>query len=61
MNAPSDFEPNGSVSAQHQYQFAAGMEYEAAPKVTLLVDFIGRGILGGGRIGSVPDRVDGSR
>jgi len=57
VTAPSDFEPNGSVSAQHQYQLAAGMEYEAAPKVTLLLDFLGRGILGGGRTGFRPDAL----
>ena len=35
-------EPNDSVAARHQFEYAAGMEFEAAPKLTLLVDFLGR-------------------
>jgi hypothetical protein len=55
VGAVSDYAPNASVSARHQVQYAAGFEFEAAPKVTLLVDFVGREILGGGRIGFIPD------
>ena len=40
-----------SVSARHQFAYAAGFEFEAAPKLTLLVDLLGRHILGAGRIG----------
>jgi hypothetical protein len=39
-----------TVTLRHQVQYAAGAEFEAAPKVTLLVDFLGRQVLGGGRI-----------
>jgi hypothetical protein len=39
-----------TVTVRHQVQYAAGAEFEAAPKVTLLVDFLGRQVLGGGRI-----------
>jgi hypothetical protein len=31
--------------------YAAGIEFEAAPKLTLLVDALGRHIRGGGRVG----------
>jgi hypothetical protein len=45
----------GSVSVRHQIQYAAGVELEATPKVTLLVDFLGQEIRGGGRVGTVTD------
>jgi hypothetical protein len=41
-----------TVRLRHQFQFAAGAELEAAPKLTLLVDVLGSQVLGGGRIGS---------
>ena len=31
-----------TVTARHQFEYAAGLEFEAAPKVTLLVDLLGR-------------------
>lgn len=43
--------PNQSVEARHQYEYAGGLELEAAPKVTILVDLLGGAILGGGRLG----------
>lgn len=39
-----------NVEARHQIQYAAGVELEAAPKVTLILDAVGRHILGGGKI-----------
>ncbi len=47
----SDAAPNTSVTARHEYQFAGGIEFEAVPKLTLLVDLLGGGVLGGGRVG----------
>lgn len=47
----SDNAPNSTVTARHQVQYAAGFEFEAAPKCTLLVDVIGGQILGGGKTG----------
>jgi hypothetical protein len=47
--------PASTVTAQHQVQYAAGFELEAAPKVTVLLDLIGANILGGGRVGMKPD------
>jgi len=44
---------SGRVSARHQFQYAAGFEYEGAPKLTLLVDLLGRHILGAGEVGVV--------
>ncbi len=41
------------ISVRHQIQYAAGVEIEAAPKVTLIVDFLGQDIRDGGRVGSV--------
>jgi len=40
----------GTVSVRHQFQYAGGIEIEAAPKVTLLVEFLGQEILGGGQV-----------
>ena len=38
------------VTLRHQVQYAAGVELDAGPKVTLLVDFLGRHVLGGGAV-----------
>jgi len=46
---PSD--RNATATARHQFEYAAGLELEAAPKVTLLVDVIGGQIFGGGKLG----------
>jgi hypothetical protein len=46
-----------TVSVRHQVQYAAGVEVEAAPKLTLLVDFLGQHIRGGGQVGLVTDTV----
>jgi hypothetical protein len=40
-----------SVSARHQFAYAAGFEFEAAPKLTLNLDLLGRHLLGAGRVG----------
>jgi hypothetical protein len=40
-----------SVTARHQIKYAAGVEIEAAPKVTILVDFIGQHIRDAGQVG----------
>jgi hypothetical protein len=47
----SDSAPNASVTARHQVEYAAGLELEAAPKLTLLVDVIGGSIFSGGKLG----------
>ena len=39
-----------TVTVKNQFQYAGGVELEAAPKVTLIVDLLGRHILGGGRV-----------
>lgn len=51
VGVASDQVAGATVTARHQVQYAAGMEFEAAPKVTLLVDLLGGEILGGGTIG----------
>ncbi len=51
----SDYTPGGIVTARNQIQYAAGFEFEAAPKATVLVDVIGGQILGGGKLGFQPD------
>jgi len=46
----------GTDELRHQFQYSAGVEIVAAPKFTLLVDFLGQRILGAGPIalGAVP-------
>jgi len=44
-----------SVKVRHQVQYAAGVELEATPKVTLLVDFLGQQIRDGAEVGTVTD------
>jgi hypothetical protein len=46
MTSPND----PTIRLRHQFQFAAGAELEAAPKLTLLVDVLGRQVFGGGKI-----------
>ena len=57
VSVASDYVANGTVTARHQVQYAAGFEFEGAPKVTLLVDLLGAQILGGGRVGYKTDTV----
>jgi hypothetical protein len=40
-----------TIEARHQIQYAAGFEFEATPKATVLLDFLGRHILGAGQVG----------
>lgn len=46
----TDFSDTARVGARHQVQYAAGLEFQASPKVTLLADFVGRHVLGGGAV-----------
>jgi hypothetical protein len=41
---------NTTVNVRHQIQYNAGVEYEAAPKLTLLLDMLGRHTMGGGGV-----------
>jgi len=51
VKAVTDFKQGTSVTARHQVQWAAGLEFEAAPKLTLILDVLGRNILGAGKVG----------
>ena len=46
----SDAGPNEGSTARHQLQYAAGFEFEGTPKFTLLLDFLGGRIFGGGKV-----------
>jgi hypothetical protein len=39
-----------TVTARHQLQYVAGVEIAASPKLTVLLDVLGRQILGGGKV-----------
>lgn len=41
---------SGDVSIRHQVKYAAGLEIDAHPQFTVLVDFVGRQLLGGGKL-----------
>jgi hypothetical protein len=51
LSVVSDTAPNTTVTVRHGFQYAGGVEIEAVPKLTLLLDLVGGGILGGGRVG----------
>jgi hypothetical protein len=55
LKAITDDAAKSSVSARHQFMYNAGFEFGAAPKLTLLVDLLGRHILGAGRVGVVTE------
>ena len=42
-----------TLKVRHQIQYAAGVELEATPKLTLIVDFLGQPHKGGGKVGYV--------
>ena len=46
---------NATVRVRHQVQYAAGVELEATPKLTLMVDFLGQQVRGAGKVGFVTD------
>jgi hypothetical protein len=46
IRSPGD----ATVTVRHQVHYAAGIEFEAAPKFTVLLDVLGRHTLGGGEI-----------
>jgi len=50
VSVASDATPGTNVTARNQLQYAAGFEYEAAPKATLLLDVLGGQIFGGGKL-----------
>ncbi|HEY2433435.1 MAG TPA: hypothetical protein VGI12_12240 [Vicinamibacterales bacterium] len=54
-----DGAPGTRVNIRHQIQYTAGIELEAAPKLTILADFVGQRILGGGQIGTFTGPVTG--
>ena len=56
LGVTSDTAPNTVITARHQFAYAAGLEFEAAPKATLLVDLLGRQILGGGKLAVTADQ-----
>jgi hypothetical protein len=60
VDIPTRTATGGLIKVRHQVQLAAGFEIEAAPKVTLLLDFIGQKIRNGGEVGIVSDPVAGN-
>jgi hypothetical protein len=50
VTVASDYATNGSVEARHQFEYAGGVELEAAPKLTLLLDLLGGSVLDGGKV-----------
>ena len=51
VDAVTSVNPLSTVRAKNQFQYAAGIELEATPKLTVMVDLIGRHILGAGEVG----------
>lgn len=57
VGIPTSVGQDTSVEARNQFLYAAGVEVEGTPKVTLLVDFIGQHINGAGQVGLVTNAV----
>jgi hypothetical protein len=55
VGAPVNITTGEGVDVRHQILYAAGVELEATPKVTFLVDFLGQHIKGGGQVGSIAE------
>src|SRR4051812_1950183 len=55
VSVVSDAAGTSSVTARNQMQFAAGFEFEAAPKATVLFDVLGGQVFGGGKLAFQPD------
>jgi hypothetical protein len=55
ISITSDAAQSNTVTARNQFEYAAGVEYEAAPKLTALLDVIGGRIFGGGKLAFQPD------
>jgi len=55
VTVSSNATQGGSVTVRHQLQYAAGIELEAAPKFTALVDVVGGRVFGGGKLRFQPD------
>ena len=51
VSVVTDAPGNPTVTARNEFNYAAGIEFEAVPKLTLLLDLLGGGVLGGGAIG----------
>jgi hypothetical protein len=49
-----------TVKARHQVEYAGGVEFAAAPKLTLLLDLLGRHTLDAGKMGFETAQVGGS-
>lgn len=54
LSVPADFTGQNIVNARHQFLYAAGLEFEAGPKITLLFDVLGRHTRGDGSIAYQP-------
>jgi hypothetical protein len=50
VSVVSDTAGSPTVTARHEFQYAGGLEIEAVPKLTLLLDLLGGGVLGGGKV-----------
>lgn len=57
VDVSTSFSSNAKVTARHAIQYAAGVEVEATPKLTFLVDFLGHHVRGAGTVGYVTDTV----
>lgn len=61
LSIPGATTANPAIEVRHQVQYAGGAEFEALPKLTLMVDLLGRHFLGGGRpeVATLPPGVTG--
>jgi hypothetical protein len=55
IEVPTNYVTGATEEARHRIQYAAGVEVEAAPKLTLILTFLGSHIQGAGQVGFVQD------
>lgn len=55
IEVPTNYLTGATEEARHRIAYAAGVEVEAAPKLTLLVTFLGSHVQGAGQVGIVQD------
>jgi hypothetical protein len=54
FDIPKDFQGTSTVAAKDQFLYSAGLEFEAHPQVSLMVDLLGRYLRGAGSVGYQP-------
>jgi hypothetical protein len=61
IEMPRDFRGDTTLSTKDQVLYSAGFEFEVHPRFTVIADFLGRYLRGGGQVGYQPFFFSGNR